>query len=156
MIAENKVNAILSQASFHQAHTELASSDLWENDILTSMILTTNVKQYCKIVLKLEGCNWGVLAFPGGFGVEGTYLPKWWNHLKLDTHQVSPNASGEVMVSYDIKALFTSVLVDPAINIVQSRPQQVPLCQQRSSHVHPSNNYPTGVLPEKYLLPLWR
>ena len=30
----------------------------------------------------------------------------------------------EVMVSYNVKALFTSVPVDPAINIVQSRLQQ--------------------------------
>ena len=40
---------------------------------------------------------------------------------------------GEVMVSYDVKALFTSVPIDPAIKIDQSRLQQDPLLPQRLS-----------------------
>ena len=40
---------------------------------------------------------------------------------------------GEVMVSYDIRALFTSVLVDPALNIVHTRLQLDPLLPLRSS-----------------------
>ena len=39
----------------------------------------------------------------------------------------------KVMTSYDITVLFTSVPVHPAINIVQTRLQQDPLLQQRTS-----------------------
>ena len=39
---------------------------------------------------------------------------------------------GEVMVSYDVKALFTSVFVDPLIAIVQCKLQQDPLLSQRT------------------------
>ena len=40
---------------------------------------------------------------------------------------------GEVMTSYDVKALFTSVPVDPSIAIVQCILQQEPLLSQRTS-----------------------
>ena len=53
---------------------------------------------------------------------------------------------GEVMTSYDIKALFTSVPLDPSINIVK-KVQQDPLLYTTNSHT-------PGVLPQKHLLPL--
>ena len=41
--------------------------------------------------------------------------------------------TGEGMVSYDVKALFTSVPVDPAISIIQSKLQHDPLLSHRTS-----------------------
>ena len=41
--------------------------------------------------------------------------------------------SGEVMTSYDVKALFTSIPMDPSINIVQQKLQQDPLLSQRTN-----------------------
>ena len=40
---------------------------------------------------------------------------------------------GEVMTSYDVKALFTSVPVDPSIHIVQQKLVQDPTLQQRTN-----------------------
>ena len=63
VIAENKVNVILTQTSFCQLHTDSASSGLQEHVML--YIDDTSV---VKIMAKLEGCNWGVLSLSGGFG----------------------------------------------------------------------------------------
>ena len=41
------------------------------------------------------------------------------------------------MISYDVKALFTSVPVDPSINIVKQKLQQGPLLSQRTNKFIP-------------------
>ena len=60
------------------------------------------------------------------------------HHLKKHqtfcaTHPKGKNGTGEVMASYDAKALFTSVPVDPSIQIVQQKLQQDPTLPNRTS-----------------------
>ena len=52
---------------------------------------------------------------------------------KLDPIKSIRLQLGECMVSYDVKVLFTSVLVDPAISIVKNKLQQDPLLSKRTS-----------------------
>ena len=59
-------------------------------------------------------------------------------HLKNTQHfvqqiQNKKLEAGEVMTSYDVKALFTSVPVDPSIQIVQHKLSQDPTLHQRTS-----------------------
>ena len=49
------------------------------------------------------------------------------------TYQVFKLQEGECMIFYDVKALFTSVLADPAISTVKSKLLQDPLLPQRIS-----------------------
>ena len=58
---------------------------------------------------------------------------------------------GEVITSFDVKALFTSGPVQPSIQIVKQRLQQD---NTKNQHVHTTNHIPTGVLPHPHLLPL--
>ena len=58
------------------------------------------------------------------------------HHLKNTQHFVQQIQQvkleqGDVITSYDVKAPFTSVLVDPSINIVQHRLSQDPTLPQR-------------------------
>ena len=60
------------------------------------------------------------------------------HHLKNTHHFVqhikeAKVGSEEVMTSYDVKALFISVPVDPFINIVKQKIQQDPLLSQRTN-----------------------
>ena len=52
---------------------------------------------------------------------------------------------GEVMASYYVKALFTSVPMDSSIAIVQCKLQQDPLLPKRTYMSNPPNSYPAGV-----------
>ena len=65
----------------------------------------------------------------------------WWDNLniilKTTQHFIQKIQQvtlepGEVISSYDVKALFTSVTVDPAINIVKQRLTQDPSLPQRT------------------------
>ena len=83
------------------------------------------------------------------------------HHLKNTQHfvehiqkvKVEPD---EVMTSYDVKGLFTSVSVDPTIKIVKQKLLQDPTLPQKDQHVHPTHQYIIGVLPQKHILPLPR
>ena len=60
------------------------------------------------------------------------------HHLKNTQHfvqhiQKARLEPGEVNTPYDVKALFTSVPVDPSINIVQQKLTQDPKLHQRNS-----------------------
>ena len=57
---------------------------------------------------------------------------------------------GEVITSFDVKALFTCVPVKAAIQIVKQRLHP----STKNQHVHTTNLLPTGVLPHQHLLPL--
>ena len=64
------------------------------------------------------------------------------HHQKYTQHFVEHTRSTElepweVMASYDVKALFTSVPVDPSIAIVKCKLQQDPLLSQRTSMLIP-------------------
>ena len=59
------------------------------------------------------------------------------------------------MTSYDVKALFTSVTVDPFIYIVQKIITGSHI-KSKDQHVNPKLSHPSGVLPLKHLLPLPR
>ena len=61
---------------------------------------------------------------------------------------------GEVITSFDVKALFTSVPVLLAIQIVKQRLQQDTTLPQRTNMSIPQITSPTGVLPHQHLLPL--
>ena len=52
--------------------------------------------------------------------------------------------SREVIASYDVKALFTSVPVDPSINTVKQKLQQDPLLSQRTFMSY-TNSHTSGV-----------
>ena len=54
--------------------------------------------------------------------------------------------SREVMASY-VKALFTSVPVDPSINIEKQKYSRGPLLT-KDQHVHTTNSYTSGILPQ--------
>ena len=75
------------------------------------------------------------------------------HHLKNTKHfmehiQQVGLEQGEVITSYDVKALFTSNPVDPSIKIVQQKLTKEPTLHQRMDpHVHPTNNQVTEVLP---------
>ena len=73
------------------------------------------------------------------------------HHLKNTQHFVEHIKKvrlepGEVITSYDVKALFTLVPVDPATQIVQ-HVIIGPYTSPKDQHVHPTNNQVTGVLP---------
>ena len=81
------------------------------------------------------------------------------HHLKNTQHfiqqlQDKKLQPGEVITSFDIKALFTSVPVQPSIQIVKNRLQQDTTLPQKDSHVHLPNHFPAGVLSYPHLLPL--
>ena len=59
---------------------------------------------------------------------------------------------GEVMTSYDVKALLNSVPVDPSITIVKHNLPQDPTLPPKDQHVHTTNHHTTGVLPQKHIL----
>ena len=73
------------------------------------------------------------------------------DHLKNIQHFVQQMQEvkleqGEVITSYDAKTLFTSVPVDPSINIVQRRLSHGPTLPQRAQMTNPANSHPIGVL----------
>ena len=51
------------------------------------------------------------------------------------------------MTSYDVKALFTSVPVDPSINIVKQK--LLKDIAPKDEHVHPTYHHTTGLLPQR-------
>ena len=60
------------------------------------------------------------------------------HHLQKTQHFVQQiqnkrQEAGEVMTSFDVKALFTSVPVDPSIHIVQHKLSQDPTLHQRTN-----------------------
>ena len=55
------------------------------------------------------------------------------------------------MTSYDVKVLFTSVPMDPSINIVKQKLQQDPLLT-KDQHVYATSSQTPKVLPQKHLL----
>ena len=74
------------------------------------------------------------------------------HHLKNTQHfiqqiQGKSLQPGDSITSFDVKALFTSVPVQPAIQIINNRLQQDNTLPQRDSHVHPPNHLPPGILP---------
>ena len=60
------------------------------------------------------------------------------------------------MVSFDVKALFTSVPIQPAITIIKKLLEEDQSLQQRTSHVSKQHHLLVGILPEEYLLLLPR
>ena len=83
------------------------------------------------------------------------------HHTILKTPNTSYNnfkakklQTGEIITSYDVKALFTSVPVQPSIQIVKHRLQQDTTLPQKDLYVHFPNHLPAGVLPHPHLLPL--
>ena len=52
-------------------------------------------------------------------------------------------------VSYDVKALFTSVPIVPSINIIKNKLHEVQGFPTKNIHGHPPNHQPVGVLPEE-------
>ena len=74
------------------------------------------------------------------------------HHLKNAQHFVQQIHNkrmepGEVMISYNVKALFTSVPVDPSIHIGQQKSSTVSHITTKDHHVRPKHSYPSGVLP---------
>ena len=60
---------------------------------------------------------------------------------------------GEVITSYNIKALYTSVPVEPSIAIVQQKITTGPSTVPKDQHVHPPNSQPFRVcLTNTYFL----
>ena len=55
-------------------------------------------------------------------------------------------------ISYDMKALFTSVLVNPAIQVVQNRLQQDPHLAKKTSKSIPQITTLLEFLPQKHIL----
>ena len=51
---------------------------------------------------------------------------------------------GKVMTSYDVKALFTSIPVDPSINIVRQKLKQDPLLPTKNQLFQTTNNHTSG------------
>ena len=81
------------------------------------------------------------------------------HHLKNTQHFIQQLQgirlqAGESITSYNVKALFTSVPVQPSIQIVKHRLQQDTTLPQRTSMSIPPNHLPAGVLPYPHLLPL--
>ena len=62
----------------------------------------------------------------------------------------------QCIISYDIKALFTSVPIQPAIDVIKKRLEEDGELQKKNQHVNTTHNEPPGVLSEKYLLHLSR
>ena len=60
---------------------------------------------------------------------------------------------GECITSYDVKALFTSVPVKPAISIIKCKLKQDTTALQ-NIHVETSHDHTVGVLPQSYLFHL--
>ena len=80
------------------------------------------------------------------------------HHLKNTQHfiqqlQGKKLEPGEVITSFDVKALFTSVPVHPAIQIVKQRLQQEHP-STKNQLLHTTNHLPTRVLPHQHILPL--
>ena len=81
------------------------------------------------------------------------------HHLKNTQHfiqqlQGKRLQAGESITSFDVKALFTSVPVQPSIQIVQGRLQQDITLPQRTTMSIPQIILLDGVLPYPHLLPL--
>ena len=81
------------------------------------------------------------------------------NHLKNTQHfiqqlQGKKLEPGEVITSFDVKALFNSVSVHPAIQIVQTKVTARQHPSTKNQHVHTTNHLPTGALPHQYILSL--
>ena len=60
------------------------------------------------------------------------------NHIKNTQHFIQhikevKQEPGEVMTSYDVKALFPSVTMEPSISIVKQKLQQDPMLSQRTN-----------------------
>ena len=148
MLKQSKSSNLL-WTSFCSLHAEAASSGPWE------MLNYINKNVYLPRMVPLKGgCMgvWGVQVF-GEFirvsrrwygerkaSLYGIMLNKWssmcphfivWyvygGHIK--EVKLKP---GEVMTSYNVKALFTSVPMDPSINIVKEKLQQDPTLPQRT------------------------
>ena len=72
-------------------------------------------------------------------------------HLKNTQHFIQQILQvkleqGDVITSYDVKALFTSVPVDPSINIVKQKAFKGPHITTKDTNVNPTNSHLTGVL----------
>ena len=59
---------------------------------------------------------------------------------KIHTKRLEP---GEIMTSFDVKALFTSVPGDPSIEIVQNKIGTGSYPTTKDQYVHPANSYPS-------------
>ena len=59
-------------------------------------------------------------------------------------------------MSYDVKALFTSVPIHPAIDVIKKLLEEDGELQQRTKHVSQPYYQPPGVLLEKYIFHLPR
>ena len=82
-----------------------------------------------------------------------------YHHLKNTKHfikqiQQVKLEQGEVISSYNVKALFNSVPVDPSINIVRTKTHTGPYTATKDPNVHTTHCHTSGVLPLKHLLPL--
>ena len=60
----------------------------------------------------------------------------------------------ETITSYDVSALFTSVPIEAAINIIQRRLELDQELHLRTKHESRAHHQPTGVLSEDNLLPI--
>ena len=60
---------------------------------------------------------------------------------------------GEVITSYNIRTLFTSVPIHPSSAIVQQQITAEPSTIPKKQHVHPPNNQPFRVLSQKHIIP---
>ena len=75
-------------------------------------------------------------------------------HHDLNTRDFVQHLKGirlqqdECIISYDVKALLTSVPIQPAINTIKTKLCEDKDLQQETSIYHPSNHQPVGVLPE--------
>ena len=63
--------------------------------------------------------------------------------------QLQPN---QCMVSFDVKALFTSVPIQPAITIIKKLLEEDQSLQQRTTMSVNQHHLLAGILPEEYLL----
>ena len=81
------------------------------------------------------------------------------HHLKNTQHfiqqlQGKKLEPGEVITSFDVKALFTSVPVHPSHTNSQTKVTARQHPSTKNQHVHTTNHLPTGVLPHQHILPL--
>ena len=60
----------------------------------------------------------------------------------------------EVIISYDVKALFTSVPIQPALTIIEKLLEEDPGLHEKTSNDSQEHHLSSGILPQEHLLHL--
>ena len=132
---------------------------------LQTLLYTGCPKFYGLPTITNQGPPWGP-QFQAGALSSMVLLKSWpgsWNLLWICHHIMSltPGAQqNECIISYDVKALFTSVPIHPTINIIKNKLSKDKDLQQRTSMAIHHIISLLGVLPEEHIfciprLTLW-